>query len=257
MEVHFLNPTLVGPVPDPKRPSILLYEPDSQGNLTLTGVEGFVPLDVGTKERPQLFGRRFDGPRHAFGGFGKDLAHGFTLRCDWGSQYVADAWINEVNWLEITISPSYVGEPECTGGRTLYTDLKERCLYLQCFASLTEARRIIGEFIARYNVEWLLRAARVPHAGPGACGRPTEGGMSAEAKMSPKIAETKHLTANCMKLVYLESGPARVIPSCSFTAGSRTIVSETRMSRSSPRLPRHRLHSAQSFPRRREQRRYA
>jgi hypothetical protein len=28
---------------------------------------------------------------------------------------MADAWINEVKWLGITISPSYVGEPECKG----------------------------------------------------------------------------------------------------------------------------------------------
>jgi transposase InsO family protein len=37
------------------------------------------------------------------------------VRCDWGPQYIADAWINEVKWLGITISPSYVGEPECNG----------------------------------------------------------------------------------------------------------------------------------------------
>jgi hypothetical protein len=29
---------------------------------------------------------------------------------DWGPQYIADAWINEVKWLGCTISPSYVGE---------------------------------------------------------------------------------------------------------------------------------------------------
>ena len=34
--------------------------------------------------------------------------------------------------------------------------LKEQCLYLHQFASLEEARRIIGEFIARYNTEWLI-----------------------------------------------------------------------------------------------------
>ena len=37
-----------------------------------------------------------------------------TLRCDWGPQYIADAWINEVKWLGISLSPSYVGELQCT-----------------------------------------------------------------------------------------------------------------------------------------------
>jgi transposase len=34
--------------------------------------------------------------------------------------------------------------------------LKEQCLYLHRFQSLAEACRIIGEFIARYNTEWLI-----------------------------------------------------------------------------------------------------
>jgi transposase InsO family protein len=34
--------------------------------------------------------------------------------------------------------------------------LKEQCLSLHRFTTLEEARRIIGEFIARYNREWLI-----------------------------------------------------------------------------------------------------
>jgi putative transposase len=34
------------------------------------------------------------GVRQAYGGFGKDIARGLRLRCDWGPQYIADAWIN-------------------------------------------------------------------------------------------------------------------------------------------------------------------
>ena len=61
MGIHFLNPQLVGPVPDPMRPPILLYEPEG-GKLKLVGAEWFVPLATGIKERPTLFGRPFDGP---------------------------------------------------------------------------------------------------------------------------------------------------------------------------------------------------
>jgi len=61
MGIHFLNPQLVGPAPDPMRPPVLLYEPDG-GKLRLVGVEWFVPLATGVKERPVLFGQPFDGP---------------------------------------------------------------------------------------------------------------------------------------------------------------------------------------------------
>ncbi len=61
MGVHFLNPQLVGPVPDPMRPQILLYEPVGD-KFRLVGAEWFIPLATGVKERPKLFGRSFDGP---------------------------------------------------------------------------------------------------------------------------------------------------------------------------------------------------
>lgn len=61
MGIHFLNPQLIGPVPDPMRPTILLYEPVGD-KLRLVGVEWFIPLATGVKERPQLFGQPFDGP---------------------------------------------------------------------------------------------------------------------------------------------------------------------------------------------------
>ncbi len=61
MGVHFLNGRLIGPVPDPKRPPILIYEPDGD-QLKLVAAEWFVPLATGVKERPALFGQPFEGP---------------------------------------------------------------------------------------------------------------------------------------------------------------------------------------------------
>jgi putative transposase len=105
------------------------------------------------------------GVRQAFGGFAKDVARGLSLRCDWGPQYIADAWINEVRWLGITISPSYVGEPECNGVIERFNrTLKEQCVYLHRFESLEQARAIIGAFIERYNHEWLIE--RLGHRTP-------------------------------------------------------------------------------------------
>ena len=105
------------------------------------------------------------GARELLGGFRKDVARGLKIRCDWGPQYIADAWIAEVKWLGMTISPSYVGEPECNGVMERFIrTLKEQCLYLHRFETLEEAREIIAAFIGRYNREWLIE--RLDHRTP-------------------------------------------------------------------------------------------
>ena len=62
MGVHFLNPALISPVPDPLRPQLLVYEPAQDGRLRLVAAEWLIPLATGITERPALFGRPFDGP---------------------------------------------------------------------------------------------------------------------------------------------------------------------------------------------------
>jgi hypothetical protein len=61
MGVHFLNLASIGPVPDPLKPQLLVYEPDGD-KLRLVAAEWFIPLATGVKERPTLFGQPFDGP---------------------------------------------------------------------------------------------------------------------------------------------------------------------------------------------------
>ena len=97
------------------------------------------------------------GVQHTHGHYAPKIALGLGLRMDWGPQYTAHQFLGEVRWLGIRPSPSYVGEPECNGimERWIRT-LKEECLYLHDFATLDEARQVIGEFIERYNREWLL-----------------------------------------------------------------------------------------------------
>ena len=119
------------------------------------------------------------GVRHAFGRFGKDVARGLALRCDWGPQYIADAWINEVKWLGCTISPSYVGEPECNGvAERFMRTLKEQCIYLHQFRSLEEARAGHRRIHCPLQHPVAHRAAGVSNAGASACGCPAEGRMS-------------------------------------------------------------------------------
>jgi hypothetical protein len=62
MGVHFLNVAHIGPMPDPFRPPLLVYEPQQDGGLRLVAAEWFVPLATGITERPTLFGQPFNGP---------------------------------------------------------------------------------------------------------------------------------------------------------------------------------------------------
>ena len=65
----------------------------------------------------------------------------------------------------ITISPTYVEEPQCNGvAERFMRTLKEHCLYLHQFQTLEEARAIIAEFTARYNAQWLIE--RLGHRTP-------------------------------------------------------------------------------------------
>ena len=61
MGVHFINPALISPEPDPLKPVLLVYEPQGE-KLELVAVEWLIPLATGIKSKPSLFGHPFDGP---------------------------------------------------------------------------------------------------------------------------------------------------------------------------------------------------
>jgi len=61
MGVHFLNLSLIGPQLDPKKPQVLIYEPDGD-KLRLIAAEWFLPADAAGAEPPSIFGRRLQGP---------------------------------------------------------------------------------------------------------------------------------------------------------------------------------------------------
>jgi len=61
MGVHFLNMGNVGPVLDPAKPQVLIYEPVN-GKLTLVAAEWFMPEQVATGKTPTIFGQALNGP---------------------------------------------------------------------------------------------------------------------------------------------------------------------------------------------------
>ena len=79
MGVHFINPALIGPTPDPLRPQLLVYEPAPDGQLRLVAAEWFVPLATGITERPRLFDRPFDGPMAGHEPLMPDALHHYDL----------------------------------------------------------------------------------------------------------------------------------------------------------------------------------
>ena len=61
MGVHFLNLQLIGPVLDPAKPQVLIYEPEGD-RLRLAAAEWFVPVEVVGAKRPTIFGQELQGP---------------------------------------------------------------------------------------------------------------------------------------------------------------------------------------------------
>jgi hypothetical protein len=61
MGVHLLNPANIGPVLDPTKPQVLIYEPVGD-KLVLAGAEWFVPVQVAGATVPSIFGQTLAGP---------------------------------------------------------------------------------------------------------------------------------------------------------------------------------------------------
>lgn len=85
----------------------------------------------------------------------KDL--GLFLRSDHGSQYDSNDFQKELKFLGLIYSPAFVRSPECNGIiERFHRTLNEQVFDLCVFESLEEARKVIGEFIKRYNRYWLI-----------------------------------------------------------------------------------------------------
>jgi putative transposase len=93
----------------------------------------------------------------SFGQFSENIARGLLFRMDWGTQYTSDTFRNEIRFVGGTISHAFVREPQCNGvAERFIRTLKEECLWLHRFVDLGHARRVIAEFIDRYNRSWII-----------------------------------------------------------------------------------------------------
>ena len=93
-----------------------------------------------------------------FGAFEKNIAEGLSLRHDHGSQYVSDDFQNEIAFLGVQTSPSFVREPQGNGcAERFIRTLKENLLWVKHFSTVEELRLALLEFRDTYNQQWLIQ----------------------------------------------------------------------------------------------------
>ena len=78
MGVHFLNMGNVGPVLDPAKPQVLIYEPAGD-KLRLVAAEWFVPVEVAGGKTPSIFGQELGGPMEGHKPLMPDGLHHYDL----------------------------------------------------------------------------------------------------------------------------------------------------------------------------------
>ena len=97
------------------------------------------------------------GVRHSFGAFRKDVAQGLTLWHDHGSQFIADDFQNEIKFLGIKDSASYVREPQGNGiAERFVRILKENLFWVRSFDTVEELRLALLAFNDTYNRQWRI-----------------------------------------------------------------------------------------------------
>ena len=97
------------------------------------------------------------GVRHCFGTFAKDAASGLAVRHDHGSQYMSDAFQDELRFLGIDSSPAFVRAPEGNGcAERFIRTLKENLLWVRHFDTVEDLRQALLAFRDTYNTTWLV-----------------------------------------------------------------------------------------------------
>ena len=83
---------------------------------------------------------------------------GLVLRHDHGPQYMSHAFQQELRFLGIESSPSFIRAPEGNGvAERFIRTLKEQLLWVRTFETVEELRQALQEFKERFNRHWLLQ----------------------------------------------------------------------------------------------------
>lgn len=179
-EHDLLAPSRRGMPPGPRTHdgSIITDRPDSMWGIDATGtltLEGqatiFILVDHCTGECLGIHaarrGTRFEALevvrqaiRTSFGAFAQDIAAPaeLKLRHDHGSQFVSNAFQEEIAFLGIRSSPAFVRSPEGNGcAERFIRTLKEQLLWLKRFDSVEQLVRALHDFRRNFNERWILQ----------------------------------------------------------------------------------------------------
>ena len=97
------------------------------------------------------------GVRRHFGGFAQGIGRGLSIRHDHGSQYMSEAFQQELAFLDIESSPAFVRAPEGNGcAERFIRTLKENLLWVRTFDTVEELRQALLAFQETYNTRWLI-----------------------------------------------------------------------------------------------------
>jgi transposase InsO family protein len=98
------------------------------------------------------------GIRAHYGSLIADVAAGLVVRHDHGPQYMGHAFQQELCFLGIESSPSFIKVPEGNGvAERFIRTLKEQLLWVQTFDTVEELRQALLVFKERFNKHWLLQ----------------------------------------------------------------------------------------------------
>ena len=97
------------------------------------------------------------GVHRHFGTIGADAARALKVRHDHGSNYMSHDFQQEMTFLGIQTSPSFVREPEGNGvAERFIRTLKENLLWVRTFETIEDLRIALQDFAHRYNETWLV-----------------------------------------------------------------------------------------------------
>jgi transposase InsO family protein len=92
-----------------------------------------------------------------YGGCDEQVAAGVGLRHDCGSAYLSGYFQDEVAFLGIESSPSYVRQPEGNGVvERFFKTLKEQLLWVKSFESIEALSDAVTNFVKTYNSCWMV-----------------------------------------------------------------------------------------------------
>ena len=92
-----------------------------------------------------------------YGSLEADVARGFALRMDHGSQYLSDHFLHQLRYWGIRPSYGFVEEPETNGVAERWNrTLKEQAIHGRIFQDLEAVRVAVAMFVDQYNTTWRL-----------------------------------------------------------------------------------------------------